>query len=459
MKSLLTGMVVVAALALPAALRAAGIDDTSIRVLPVIPACAVNPDGTAFYVSNDKGNVEAIDLGTGKLLWDTEAAYRPLAVAGTRLIAQARVKDKPNSIRLVLLDLKAEGKLIKQSDVLDLPDSTDDDQYTSAQGGAAPGLRTSRSFNISASVEKKGAIITWRTSLTQSGRINQTVRAWGSWRLDLDSAETKQLTRGSATRGGGLGLPRPGDPPAEEKFEGDPDPLLLPPLPASLRKLLPPVGKPGPRTWHQIWALDGSGCLLLVNPSKDNTKNSAELTLYGWDATGKTTEPFVLHDGTITGGFDAGIRRTSDGGTIMIETGDKENHHLLLFAAATGKRIADLKAGDVVRLLPDGKTLLHADLAEKEMYRVHLVTAATGQSLGDINLKYVPDLKTDQIAGIAGSRVYTVAQTNKADGGPPNLRSQGSATLMVFNAASGEMLWKKSFNPRTVVDNTAMLAP
>ena len=74
-------------------------------VPPTIPAGAADPNGTAFYVTNAKGTVEAVDLKTGETLWETDEAYRPLAVAGKKLIAQARVKDKPNAIRLVLLDL------------------------------------------------------------------------------------------------------------------------------------------------------------------------------------------------------------------------------------------------------------------------------------------------------------------------------------------------------------------
>ena len=462
--TLLIGLLAIALATQPASVRGAGTDDNGIRVLPAIPAGVVSTDSSTFFVTNDKGIIEAIDLSKGKLLWTSDAAYRPLAVAGTKLIAQARVKDKPNSIRLVVLDLKGEGKVIKESDDLDMPGATDSDQYSSAHGGAAPGLQTRQSFGIGAVIDTGDAIVKWQSSLVQSGRINQSTRAWGSWRFDLESGKAKQLTRGSATVPGGPIFPKPNDAPLKEKLEGDPDPSLPPVVPESLRDLLPQPGKPGPRIRHEIWVLEGKGRLLIAKPRDDKPQTFGDVVLHRWDITsGKTIEAVNLYGGEIRGGFDAGIRRTPDGSTIIVETGDKE-HHVLLFDSDSGKKVADLDLKDKgqMRLLTDGKTILVAQPRENEVQHISLLNAATGQQLGEVDVKCSSDLKIDQIAGIIGTRVYTVNQGNDSDGGSGPfgaLRTHGTGTVAAFDASRGELLWKKSFSLRTYVDNSGLLAP
>ncbi len=64
--------------------------------------------GTAF-VSSPRGGVQAIRLEDGKVLWSNDAcAAQPWLVAGSRLIVRGE--------RLLVLDLKNEGKLLRQCD-------------------------------------------------------------------------------------------------------------------------------------------------------------------------------------------------------------------------------------------------------------------------------------------------------------------------------------------------------
>jgi outer membrane protein assembly factor BamB len=78
------------------------------------------PDGvtdaerrTAF-VSSPKGGVQAVRLEDGKVLWANDAcAAQPWLVAGGRLIARGD--------RLFVLDIKNEGKVLRQCDAPDFP--------------------------------------------------------------------------------------------------------------------------------------------------------------------------------------------------------------------------------------------------------------------------------------------------------------------------------------------------
>lgn len=68
--------------------------------------------------------IDAVDLQTGKVLWTTKEASRPLLVAGDRLVALAKVQDQPNSMRVVVLDVseKAKGKRLLASQPIGLPE-------------------------------------------------------------------------------------------------------------------------------------------------------------------------------------------------------------------------------------------------------------------------------------------------------------------------------------------------
>ncbi len=77
-----------------------------------LPAGAVaEPKGRTGFVPNaPPERVDAVDLQTGKVLWTTRAAYRPLLAAGGRLVALAKVEGKRHTLRVVVLDASAKGK-------------------------------------------------------------------------------------------------------------------------------------------------------------------------------------------------------------------------------------------------------------------------------------------------------------------------------------------------------------
>ncbi len=432
--------------------NAAGVDERPLAVPPNLPNLICDSAGTTGFVTNAKNNVEAVDLKTGTTLWESTDACRPLAVAGKKLIAQAGANDKPNSIRLVLLDLESGGKLLKQSAPLEMPQQTVFDQNNSSHGGAAPGQQLSETFSITATIEKNAALVTWRSSLVASGRTNSSRHCWGSFRLDLDSGEAKLLTKGSVGNAKSPDLIEPIKDPPKGSIEGDPDPQAAPVPPENLRRLVgPPDGNSQPRIWDKPWIVDGKGCLLLIKPSKDNPNSTAEFFLHHWDiASGKSADPILLHQGQ----HPFVLHRSADGATIILALNDKETQRVRLIAAAAGKQLADvdLKGRGLVQLLPDGKTVLIARASEsdKNVQHVTLLAAASGEKLGELDVKCGKELKIEQVVGIVGTRVYSAELIEARDGkGGGGIQTHGTTTLTAYDAARGESVWKKSFSART----------
>src|SRR5690242_2990887 len=84
-------------------------------VRPVSLPGGVANDRTGF-VTNATGGIDALDLETGKTLWTTKEASRPLVAFKEGLAAQANgPQDRPNSIRVVVLDLR-DGKRRRESE-------------------------------------------------------------------------------------------------------------------------------------------------------------------------------------------------------------------------------------------------------------------------------------------------------------------------------------------------------
>jgi outer membrane protein assembly factor BamB len=82
-----------------------------------IPGGVVDATGQIGFVAGANGGIDALDLETGKVLWTSWKAAKPIAVVGKKLIAWAPGKD----VRIVVLDGAQEGKAILESDAVTLP--------------------------------------------------------------------------------------------------------------------------------------------------------------------------------------------------------------------------------------------------------------------------------------------------------------------------------------------------
>jgi hypothetical protein len=121
--------------------------------IPIIPGGVADADGAKGFVANADGGITDLDLETGKALWESKTAGRPLAVMGGWVWVQTRDKDKANVLRIVGLKLD-DGKAATQSDPITLPD------WASAE----PGRNAGRSFSSHAWMDKKEALlmIAWK---------------------------------------------------------------------------------------------------------------------------------------------------------------------------------------------------------------------------------------------------------------------------------------------------------
>jgi hypothetical protein len=72
-------------------------------------------------VTNPSGGIDAINLTTGKLLWQVGATQRPLIVTGNRLFSLAPEEKRAHAARVVVLDVNQQGEKILASDPVVFP--------------------------------------------------------------------------------------------------------------------------------------------------------------------------------------------------------------------------------------------------------------------------------------------------------------------------------------------------
>src|SRR5207237_4619373 len=86
-----------------------------------IPGGVTDADGAKGFVANDKGGVTALDLESGKGLWESKTAGKPVAVANGRVLVQTADPKKPNAVRVVGLNVDT-GEKAWESDASVFPD-------------------------------------------------------------------------------------------------------------------------------------------------------------------------------------------------------------------------------------------------------------------------------------------------------------------------------------------------
>jgi hypothetical protein len=146
------------------------------------------PDGKVGYVPNPAGGIDALDLATGKVLWQSTDANRPLAATATRLYAQAPVKDRANLVRVIGIDA-ANGKRLLESEPVGFPDWV---SVAAAYG---------RSFTSSARLEGNNLLYSWEARAFYAGGARPSPEkerrerrdAAGTARVDLDSGKVVAL--------------------------------------------------------------------------------------------------------------------------------------------------------------------------------------------------------------------------------------------------------------------------
>ena len=273
-----------------------------------IPGGIVDPGNKVVYVTGESGNIEALNLEDGKLLWDSKDATKPLAVAGKKLIAQAPEKGKANAVRVVVLDGAEKGKKVLESDAVTFPD------------WVATGLAHGRSFASSAVLERNDLLLKWDARAWYAGgarptpEIEKAARkeAHGVARVNLESGKVEML--------------------ADDK------------LPAEATKLPKALENEKSRQywtgsdWKTTPIATGGGFAALVQEDK-----GGPLSLKRWDAAGKPLETVELMKGK-----ELWPMVSADGRHLLVhqalvkEQLPEGDYAWWVFSLETGKQVAKL---------------------------------------------------------------------------------------------------------------------
>jgi hypothetical protein len=87
----------------------------------LLPKGVADPRGHIGFVINPSGGIDAINLTTGKLLWQVGATQRPIIVTGNRLFSLAPEEKRAHAARVVVLDVNRQGEKLLTSDSLVFP--------------------------------------------------------------------------------------------------------------------------------------------------------------------------------------------------------------------------------------------------------------------------------------------------------------------------------------------------
>jgi hypothetical protein len=72
----------------------------------------VDPGRCLVYVMNPKAGIDALDIEKGTLVWSTNQAAKPLALAGNRLICQVETKSLGNELKIAILNVQEQGQRV-----------------------------------------------------------------------------------------------------------------------------------------------------------------------------------------------------------------------------------------------------------------------------------------------------------------------------------------------------------
>jgi hypothetical protein len=125
-----------------------------------LPAGIAEPSGSTGFFASTGGGIEAVDLATGKVLWQTNEAQRPLLVVGKHLLAQAGTKR--NRLRILRLDPAHDGECDLESDPVVFP--------AWVVTGESPG----HSFSARWHVEKHQLVLDWQAAAWYAGKTKPT---------------------------------------------------------------------------------------------------------------------------------------------------------------------------------------------------------------------------------------------------------------------------------------------
>jgi hypothetical protein len=269
------------------------------------PGVIVDPDRPAVYLMKPQGGIDAVDLSSGKLVWTTTQAAKPLLLYGNLLVAQAEVSGRSGVLRIVGLNTKDGGKIGPHADV-ELPEGV--------SASIEDGLGTS--FRASARIHEGALIVSWLFS-------EQPIS--GAY-LGADATAPRQVT----------GVAR------IELETGRVDPLAsdkAPPpngrqLPDNIARLVESGALPG-----RLWRVGN----ILVTPARIRDKDGERIILKRWDGeTGETLPEITFFSNGLTIRYPSADNRHLLM-SKLVETDPQVKYLWVIFSLETGTRVAEVR--------------------------------------------------------------------------------------------------------------------
>ncbi len=159
--------------------------------IPVyLPGGIVDPAGDIVYLTDHGRGVLAVNAASGDVLWESQAATKPIALAGGRVAA---LKGRMGELRVVVLDAE-KGTVIRESDPIALPEWADVGTCLDHSGEG-------RNFWARARVADGRLLVKWSAGRHYWGGVNPgrefleqfNRQASGVTRIDLDSGQVELL--------------------------------------------------------------------------------------------------------------------------------------------------------------------------------------------------------------------------------------------------------------------------
>lgn len=222
----------------------------------------VNSNQSTVYLMNLQCGIDAVDLSSGKVLWSTTKAAKPLLLHGHLLVAQAESAAPSHLLRIVVLNTRDAGELLLEASV-QLPEDV--------QVAIEDGLGTT--FRTSARLHENDVIVSWRFSKQRisgppPGPDAKVRVATGAVRIDLQTGRTDSLGNEAV-------------PPTPETR-----------LPDNVARLVKLGGLPGP-----LWQVGN----ILAAIQRTSGKGGEHTVLRRWHSeTGQPLPEVVLFGGELT---------------------------------------------------------------------------------------------------------------------------------------------------------------
>jgi hypothetical protein len=152
------------------------------------PGVIVDSKESTVYLMNPQRGIDAVDLFSGRLIWTTTNAAKPLLLVDRYLVSQAEPAAPDNRLRIVVLDTLNAGKVFLETTV-QLPK----DVHVAIDDGLGISFRTS------ARLHEDKVIVSWQYSEQQTSGANlgpnPNLRASaGGVRIDIKTGAAATLT-------------------------------------------------------------------------------------------------------------------------------------------------------------------------------------------------------------------------------------------------------------------------